>query len=85
MSFGKRILEFFAAAAGIVFLMALVWFFFSGFQDKGYEEGGTLVQREEGLECLPEPAFEAVPAFVTDPRFAADLHSLTGVRSAGGL
>ena len=52
MSFGKRILEFFAAAAGIVFLMALVWFFFSGFQDKGYEEGGTLVQREEELERL---------------------------------
>ena len=71
MSIGKRILEFFAAAAGIVFLMVLVWFLLSGLQESGYEEEGTLVMNREQEEMRAEPAFVTKPGFVAGPSCAA--------------
>ena len=72
MSIGKRILEFFAAAAGIVFLMVLVWFLLSGLQESGYEEEGTLVMNRGA-----EPAFVTKPGFVAGPSCAAQPDGMT--------
>lgn len=81
MSIGKRILEFFAAAAGIVFLMVLVWFLLSGLQESGYEEEGTLVMNREQEEMRAEPAFVTKPGFVAGPSCAA---RTAGVTEADG-
>lgn len=77
MSIGKRILEFFAAAAGIVFLMVLVWFLLSGLQESGYEEEGTLVMNREQEEMRAEPAFVTRPGFVAGPSCAAQPDGMT--------
>lgn len=77
MSIGKRILEFFAAAAGIVFLMVLVWFLLSGLQESGYEEEGTLVMNREQEDLRAEPAFVTKPGFVAGPSCAAQTAGVT--------
>ncbi len=78
MGLGKRILEFFAAAAGIVFLMVLVWCLFSGFQEEGFEEQGTLVMNTEGEGMQAEPAFVTKPGFAAEPVFAAEDEAAAG-------
>ncbi len=87
MGFGKRILELSAAAAGLLFLAALIWCLVSGFQDSSYEEQGTLVMEERGKWNPPANEFPenaSVPAFVTKPGFSV-LGPHGGTRSAKGL